>query len=60
MWAEIAMENRDALVGPLRETIADLQEILAALERADSEATERWLVTAKQRRDPLNSPKSSI
>ena len=60
MWAEIAMENRDALVGPLRETIADLQEILAALERADSEATECWLVTAKQRRDPLNSPKSSI
>ena len=57
MWAEIAIENREALAGPLRETIADLQEILAALERADQEHTERWLVTAKQHRDPLNSLK---
>jgi prephenate dehydrogenase len=54
MWAEIVMENRDALTGLLRESIADLREILASLEAADQEQALRWLVTAKHRRDPLN------
>ena len=56
MWAEIVTENREALIGPLRETIADLREILASLEGGDQEQARQWLVTAKQRRDPLNSP----
>lgn len=56
MWAEIVMENREALTGLLHETITDLREILASLENADQEQTRHWLATAKQRRDPLNSP----
>ena len=55
MWAEIALENREALAGLLRESIDDLSEILASLEHADQEQVHDWLVTAKQRRDPLNS-----
>ncbi len=55
MWAEIVTENRAALIGPLQETIADLREILAILERGDQEQARDWLSTAKQRRDPLNS-----
>ncbi len=56
MWAEIVTENREALIGPLQETIADLREILASLESGDQEQARQWLVTAKQRRDPLNPP----
>ncbi len=56
MWAEIVIENREALTGLLYETIADLKEILASLENANQEQARRWLVTAKQRRDPLSSP----
>ena len=48
------MENRAALLGPLRETIADLSEILAHLESADRQAVHDWLAAAKQLRDPLN------
>jgi len=54
MWAEILLENRSALIAPLRETLADLSEILASLEKDDQEMTRQWLVTAKQRRDTLN------
>ena len=56
MWAEIVTENREALIGPLRETLADLREILACLESGDQEQAREWLITAKQRRDPLNPP----
>lgn len=56
MWAEIVTENREALIGPLKETIADLQEILSSLESGNQEQARQWLVTAKQRRDPLNHP----
>lgn len=55
MWAEIVIENREALVGLLRETVTDLGEILASLENVDQEKARQWLATAKQRRDPLNS-----
>lgn len=55
MWAEIVNENREALIGPLQETIADLREILAILERGDQEQARNWLVTAKQLREPLTS-----
>lgn len=57
MWAEIVIENREALIGPLRETIADLREILASLESGNQEQARQWLTTAKQRRDPLNHPR---
>ncbi len=56
MWAEIVTENREALIGPLRESIADLREILASLENNHQEQTRDWLATAKHRRDPLNPP----
>lgn len=54
MWAEIISENREALIGLLEESIADLGEILVSLKNADQEKVRQWLVTAKQRRDPLN------
>lgn len=56
MWAEILTENREALLGPLRETIADLGAILALLESNDQEAARQWLTTAKHHRDLLNPP----
>jgi prephenate dehydrogenase len=56
MWAEILTENREALLSPIREIIADLGEILACLETADQEATRQWLATAKHQRDFLNPP----
>jgi prephenate dehydrogenase len=57
MWAEIVIENREALIGPLHEAIADLREILASLESGNQEQARQWLTTAKQRRDPLNPPR---
>jgi prephenate dehydrogenase len=56
MWAEILIENRHALVGPLRESLADLAEILASLEAADQEQARNWLLSAKLRRDSLPRP----
>jgi len=56
MWAEIVIENRSAITGLLEETIADLRDILASLESGNQEQARKWLITAKQRRDPLNSP----
>jgi prephenate dehydrogenase len=55
MWAEILTENRAALLGPLRETLADLGEFIEVLENAEQEAARQWLATAKDRRDFLNS-----
>jgi len=55
MWAEIVTENREALIGPLQETIADLQQILSLLTHAEQEKIHTWLVTAKQRRDSMNT-----
>lgn len=59
MWAEIVTENREAIIPPLRETIADLTEILACLEKADQERARVWLETAKQRRDTLPTVRPS-
>lgn len=53
MWAEIVIENREALIEPLNEAISDLREILAALESGNQEHARKWLVTAKQKRDPI-------
>lgn len=54
MWAEILTENREAIVGPLRETVAELQAILSCLEAGDQEAARQWLAIAKNRRDTLS------
>jgi prephenate dehydrogenase len=56
MWAEILTENREALLGPIRETLADLAGILAILEAGDQEATRQWLAAAKHQRDLLQAP----
>ena len=56
MWAEILIENRAALLGPLRETLADLGELLAHLENAAQEPARQWLATAKHQRDLLHPP----
>lgn len=50
MWAEILTENRAAVIEPLKESLADLSEILAMLERGDEEALRQWLDGAKQLR----------
>lgn len=56
MWAEILTENREALLGPIRESLADLTEILAILEAGDQEAARQWLAAAKHQRDLLHPP----
>ena len=56
MWAEILIENREALLDPLRATIADLGVILAHLEHHRQEPAREWLATAKRQRDLLHPP----
>lgn len=51
MWAEIVMENRDALHGVLSHGIREMSEMLAMLEAGDHEALRRWLEDAKIARD---------
>lgn len=53
MWAEILTENRVAVIPALKETIAELREILATLEKPDQELAQRWLIEAKALRDTL-------
>jgi len=53
MWAEILTENREAVIPALKETIAELCEILATLEKPDQELAQRWLADAKALRDTL-------
>lgn len=53
MWAEILTANRESLISPMRQTIDDLQALLALLESGDQEATRQWLTTAKDRRDSM-------
>jgi prephenate dehydrogenase len=51
MWAEIAIENKEALAKVLRASISDLSEMLAKLEEGDQEALRVWLAVAKNARD---------
>ena len=53
MWAEILTENRGAVIPALKETISELREILATLEKPDQELAQRWLADAKELRDTL-------
>jgi len=55
MWAEIVMENRDALRGVLSHGIKEMSEMLAMLEAGDQEAVRRWLADAKDARDASRS-----
>jgi prephenate dehydrogenase len=55
MWAEILVENRDVLAGPLLESVESLREVLALLDAADDEGLRHWLADAKHRRDSLDS-----
>lgn len=54
MWAEILVENRDVLAGPLSESVEAMREVLALLDAADEEGLRRWLADAKERRDRLD------
>lgn len=56
MWAEILVENRAALLEPLRASIEDLSTLLAHLEIADQESALHWLAAAKRQRDILYPP----
>jgi len=56
MWAEILVENRHAIIGPLREALADLAAFLTTLEAGDLEQARNWLASAKQLRDSLTPP----
>ena len=53
MWAEILTENREAIIPALQETIVNLREILATLEKPDQEGARNWLADAKRLRDTL-------
>lgn len=55
MWAEILTENQQAILEPLRESIADLSKFLAFLEACDHERVRDWLASAKELRDQLPS-----
>lgn len=55
MWAEIAVENREALRGVLKDGIREMSEMLAMLESGDQEALRQWLAAAKQARDASRS-----
>ncbi|MFD2255666.1 prephenate dehydrogenase [Luteolibacter algae] len=54
MWAEILTENRSAIIPAIEETISELREILATLQKPDQELTHQWLREAKQLRDTLH------
>ena len=56
MWAEILIENREALLDPLRETIADLGSCSLIWKTADQQPARQWLATAKHQRDLLQPP----
>lgn len=51
MWAEIVMENRDAMRAVLGQGIKEMSEMLAMLEAGDQEALRVWLAEAKNARD---------
>jgi len=63
MWAEIAMENREALREPLARMVERLREMLAFLDNMEHEKLRRFLGEAKELRDgafprPEGSPSS--
>lgn len=53
LWADILLANRDALADRLAAAARRLDEVGAALDRADRDALERWQADAAQRREAL-------
>ena len=53
MWAEILIENKEAIIPQLRDNIRHLNDILASLEQGELEAVREWLAGAKDLRDAL-------
>lgn len=51
MWAEIAIENREALIRVLESGAKELSEMLDKLRRGDQEALRLWLAKARDRRE---------
>ena len=51
MWRDIAIANRKNLGRALDGFIADLRKLQSALKRGDAKALEKFLTTAKSRRD---------
>lgn len=55
MWAEIMMENREALSGALEDAGKELREMLAHLAESDQKGLERYLARVKECKE--NQPK---
>jgi len=53
MWAEILMENREAVTTAIRAMIENLTEVGAMLEAGETGAVEHYLAKAKGRRDRM-------
>jgi len=51
MWAEILLENREAVIAELIRLQAELGETLAFLDKVNEEDLRRYLAEAKRRRD---------
>ncbi len=54
MWAEIMIENREALVNVLREAEQSLRDMLVILEESDNEGLKQYLVQVKAARDEVS------
>jgi len=57
MWSEILLENRDALMEPLRNLQGILGELLVFLENRDQERLAEFLHEARKLREQLDSAK---
>lgn len=54
MWAEIMMENRDALIKVIAEAQDSLRDMLVFLEDSDEEGLQKFLAEVKIRRDQVS------
>ncbi len=59
MWRDIALANREQLGRALNVLIEDLKKLQHALESNDAAEIEKFLMTAKQRRDAWSAQKVS-
>ena len=51
MWAEIMMENREAVSDALADAANEIREMLAHLAESDQKGLERYLAEVKERKD---------
>lgn len=54
MWAEIMIENREALANVLREAEQSLRDMLVILEESDNEGLQQYLAKVKAARDEVS------